>query len=439
LYAKARIPRGSRVAPYTGRYLTQAEADVEPENDYILCQHGHCLDARHTNTDVARYINDPRPAGPGKPRGTTSARLSCSGARPETFKCRAMATRSIPPGKEILASYGPSYWRRRGQKEAGLPPERKYQRLLDEPEKEEEKESKYQELLDEPLDAPIDAPPPAPEPVAAPSTPTRLTTSDISSLISPRAPTTPTKTPPSYRLARTPGSILGPVIRLGPPRPERHVEFKTPEQFMFEKRTPYATDPSEDVTLSFSYTPPHRSRVPLKPAAPSPPEELLDEETESLILPDLPEEDEETESFEFPPLSPHGERVRVRLLKERQKIEKVAERKRKARQKLEAKRKRDEEVKRRMSGEKVMTVSEIRKQRIKNIQKKVKQKVQREEKKKKKVQQPLKPAMIPGRKMLRIPPRPFRLTPATPRKRSKFKPTVSPVKERPRLEKISLV
>ena len=107
LHATKRIPKKKVIAKYTGERLTKAQVDARykargQRGDYVLCAGSkptsQCVDARRSNSGVARFANDPR--GSGK---RANAKLT------KAFSLKSK--RAIRPGTEILASYGAAYWK----------------------------------------------------------------------------------------------------------------------------------------------------------------------------------------------------------------------------------------------------------------------------------------------------------------------------------------
>ena len=117
LFAAKRFRPGTTVSRYTGDVLTLNEKLARYPNDdaeYVLQvgNTGRFIDARSTQSSVARYTNDCR--GTGRP---CNARFRGSFIK---------ATRVIDDGQEVLVPYGNDYWNRAGDKGAaedgGRPP-----------------------------------------------------------------------------------------------------------------------------------------------------------------------------------------------------------------------------------------------------------------------------------------------------------------------------
>lgn len=116
LFATKRIPRNTRIVAYEGEQLSRDQVEERyPGNtigEYTLCGSNAvgCKDGRKTNSGAARFANDSR--GTSK---TNNARFNRAGQ----LSLRTTNNRPVQAGAEILVSYGPEYWGRRGRGRGG--------------------------------------------------------------------------------------------------------------------------------------------------------------------------------------------------------------------------------------------------------------------------------------------------------------------------------
>ena len=101
LYTTKRIRKGRSIAKYTGEKMSRAAVDKrygKKRADYVLCRGKKCIDARRSNSSVARFVNDSRGT---KRKNNTKLTQSFT----------VKATRNITKGSELLAGYGRDYWK----------------------------------------------------------------------------------------------------------------------------------------------------------------------------------------------------------------------------------------------------------------------------------------------------------------------------------------
>lgn len=106
LFTKVRIPAGTRIVEYQGKITTWKEANhYDGQNGYIYyVTRNHVIDALPTKNALARYANDAR--GMSRKKGVTNNSDYVEYGR----KVYIESKKDIPPGSEILVSYGKEYW-----------------------------------------------------------------------------------------------------------------------------------------------------------------------------------------------------------------------------------------------------------------------------------------------------------------------------------------
>ncbi len=122
LFAKRTFHNNEKIATYTGERITQRQLDQRygaghhTLGEYVIKKYGSgknsvYIDARKTNSGVARYANDCHGSSQdcnaefksaGKSRGKNGGKAK----RSVIIK----ATKNIRPNTEILTSYGNEYW-----------------------------------------------------------------------------------------------------------------------------------------------------------------------------------------------------------------------------------------------------------------------------------------------------------------------------------------
>ena len=106
LFAKALIPKGTRIVEYKGKISTWKEVDDnDGKNGYIYyVRRHHVIDASRHPSALARYANDAR--GLQRIKGiSNNAEYTEDG-----LKVYIKSTKDIPAGSEILVEYGKEYW-----------------------------------------------------------------------------------------------------------------------------------------------------------------------------------------------------------------------------------------------------------------------------------------------------------------------------------------
>ncbi len=108
LFAKVKIKPGDTIGEYTGKILTDKQAERKPyvDSDYILwvCE-DHNILGEGPLSNHTRYINHSN-----KPNGriVVSTRWK---------KARIEATKAIKPGQEVFIDYGPYYWEAKSERD----------------------------------------------------------------------------------------------------------------------------------------------------------------------------------------------------------------------------------------------------------------------------------------------------------------------------------
>jgi SET domain-containing protein len=118
LFATRRIPRDTNnILTYEGDVITNRELNRREAlgpTDYVMdldVEAKTYVDARRTNSNPGRYINDCRPYN--------RRRRECKGNNVEFYydddedENRLRSLRDIAPGEELFFSYGDQYWRER--------------------------------------------------------------------------------------------------------------------------------------------------------------------------------------------------------------------------------------------------------------------------------------------------------------------------------------
>jgi hypothetical protein len=128
LFATRPFHPGDDIATYTGEMLTNTQNNQryghgqQGHGQYTIRSYvGHpphrsvFTDARNTNSTVARYANDCRPADRAGPHPRCHGNNAELSARAHHYNQRFRpavleATHNIHRGEEILTDYGPNYW-----------------------------------------------------------------------------------------------------------------------------------------------------------------------------------------------------------------------------------------------------------------------------------------------------------------------------------------
>ncbi len=104
LFAKKKIPKGTRIVEYTGKITTWKEAETDDNGEIYQVSYKHVIDARPFKNALAKYANDAR--GITRIKGlTNNAEYEEDG-----LKVYIKAIKDIPAGAEILVGYGKDYW-----------------------------------------------------------------------------------------------------------------------------------------------------------------------------------------------------------------------------------------------------------------------------------------------------------------------------------------
>ncbi|KAF4737200.1 hypothetical protein FOZ63_028739, partial [Perkinsus olseni] len=104
LFTTKCFPEGSLICEYSGRLLSLAQTLKARDRSYIMGGFGiNChIDAKYSFNVWGRYINDCK----------DSNRLNAKFVKDKKRRvAKVVATRDIPAGSEVLASYGEVYWR----------------------------------------------------------------------------------------------------------------------------------------------------------------------------------------------------------------------------------------------------------------------------------------------------------------------------------------
>jgi len=101
LFTLTTVYRGDTIGPYTGRVLSDAEAETEPYVSSLynlwVCR-DHWIWGEGPEASYTRYINH---------SDEPNARIVVS---THWKKARIEALRRIWPGREVFIDYGPEYW-----------------------------------------------------------------------------------------------------------------------------------------------------------------------------------------------------------------------------------------------------------------------------------------------------------------------------------------
>ena len=111
LYTTKDIPKNHNIAKYTGQIKTQEEFDASPSNYGIAIPHKRVMDAKSTQSGLARYANDCRTSNKkdGECKGNNTRFVLNTRAGKTTIWLRA--TKNITAGSELFVSYGSKYWK----------------------------------------------------------------------------------------------------------------------------------------------------------------------------------------------------------------------------------------------------------------------------------------------------------------------------------------
>lgn len=105
LFTKVDIPKGSRIAEYTGRITTWKEVKNNWSNVYLYTvKPNHVIDASGSKKVLARYVNDAN--GLTRIKGLTNNSEFFN----DGLRVFIVATKNIAAGEEILSAYGKEYW-----------------------------------------------------------------------------------------------------------------------------------------------------------------------------------------------------------------------------------------------------------------------------------------------------------------------------------------
>ena len=105
---------GDRVARYTGDVLTANEAAASDSAYLFRVNKNLFLDAQDPQHENGRYINDGAIAGREVNAKFGAARYAAVCKRTGRRYISVRATKTIPAGAEVLASYGRGYWGKNG-------------------------------------------------------------------------------------------------------------------------------------------------------------------------------------------------------------------------------------------------------------------------------------------------------------------------------------
>ena len=109
LFATRKFKKGSRVTTYGGEVISQAESDRRDSGYALTIGRGRVLDGRATSSGNGRYVNSCRRSN-RKHCSSNNAQLPVLQRRNGRVKGTLRVSRTILPGSEIYASYGPNYW-----------------------------------------------------------------------------------------------------------------------------------------------------------------------------------------------------------------------------------------------------------------------------------------------------------------------------------------
>ena len=101
LFAARKMKKNTIIGPYAGEKVSLADIRKrygKKRADYALCHGQKCVDARYSNASAARFAN----SASGQKGKRNNAKL--------TTRFNLKSTKAIPKGREILTSYGRSYF-----------------------------------------------------------------------------------------------------------------------------------------------------------------------------------------------------------------------------------------------------------------------------------------------------------------------------------------
>lgn len=106
LFTAVYILKGTRIVEYKGRITSWEEVEDDSDNGYLLkVSPEHVIDAKEDHQALARYANDA--SGLSKVKGLSN---NCIYVQ-EDLRVYIESIKDIPPGSELLVSYGKAYWR----------------------------------------------------------------------------------------------------------------------------------------------------------------------------------------------------------------------------------------------------------------------------------------------------------------------------------------
>jgi len=119
LFTTSRIRKGDLIVEYKGEKLTWNQCmkrygkDIDHARYLYFVSNKNCIDAQHTVNELARYANDACGFSLKKGLNNNSEYKNIKGVP------HIIATKVIPPGREILVDYSGDYWEmmRKEQKE----------------------------------------------------------------------------------------------------------------------------------------------------------------------------------------------------------------------------------------------------------------------------------------------------------------------------------
>ena len=106
LYTLIAIKKGTNIAKYTGKMMSDEEFEANPSPYGLEVKKNRLIDARSTQTGLARYANSCRKGD--KCKGNNSKFSISHRTNPPTVWLKA--TKNIKAGDEVFVPYGKRYW-----------------------------------------------------------------------------------------------------------------------------------------------------------------------------------------------------------------------------------------------------------------------------------------------------------------------------------------
>lgn len=109
LFSMKRIKKNQIISPYTGVNMTKQAYSADRSGYGVYLPGNRVLDARSTQSSMARYANSCRTTNKNQKHCPGNNAKLAYNARQGTYNLKA--TKVIPAGREVFASYGQGFWR----------------------------------------------------------------------------------------------------------------------------------------------------------------------------------------------------------------------------------------------------------------------------------------------------------------------------------------